>query len=141
MSAGMRKSGRAAMTVVAALIVRDGKILIGQRRLSESFGGKWEFPGGKVEPREQPRAALARELWEELEIRAGIGDEILRYEYQYPGRAPIDLIFYRVSGYAGEPANRAFEQIAWASPENLPSYDFLDGDVEFVRRIAENKFV
>lgn len=127
------------MTVVAGLIAREGKILIGQRPLADSFGGKWEFPGGKLEPNEDPRAALARELWEELEIRAEIGSEAARYEHQYPGRSAIQLIFYRVEQFEGEPVNRAFERITWETPENLPAYDFLDGDVDFVRRIAQGR--
>ena len=72
------------MTVVAAVIERDGQILIGQRRLGESHGGRWEFPGGKMEPHEEPRGALARELAEELSITAQIGEEITRYEYDLP---------------------------------------------------------
>jgi mutator protein MutT len=124
------------MTVVAAVIERDGKILIGQRRLNDSHGGKWEFPGGKVESREKPREALARELWEELGIRATVGDEITRYEHQYPGRRPIHLIFFRVREFAGEPVNHVFERILWEAPAQFPQYDFLDGDIDFVRRLA-----
>ena len=61
------------MEVVAAVIERDGQILIGQRKARGRHGLKWEFPGGKVEPGEEPRAALARELREELAIEAVIG--------------------------------------------------------------------
>jgi len=122
--------------VVAAVIERDGLVLIGQRKSDESFALKWEFPGGKVEPGEEPRVALARELREELAIEAVIGEEITRYPYQYPGRARVELIFYRVLEFSGEPRNQAFERIAWAPPGRLPEYDFLDGDIEFVRRLA-----
>jgi mutator protein MutT len=126
--------------VVAAVIVRDGRVLIGQRPAGEAHGGKWEFPGGKVETHEAPRAALARELREELEIRAEIGRELDRYEYRYPGRPPIQLIFYRVTEFEGDPVNRAFEQIVWERADRLPGYDFLDGDTDFVRRLALGKF-
>ena len=124
------------MTVVAAVIEKDGKVLIGQRPRRSSYGGRWEFPGGKVESHEDTRAALARELWEELAIRAEIGEEFTRYEYQYPGRPPIQLIFYRVTRWEGEPVNQAFEQILWESPRSLPGYNFLDGDVDLIRRLA-----
>ena len=120
------------LTVVAAVIERDGLVLIGQRLRGESYPLKWEFPGGKVEPGEEPRAALARELREELAIEASIGDEITRYRYQYPERPPILLIFYRVRQFTGEPANRAFEQIRWAGRAALRDFDFLDGDLEFL---------
>jgi 8-oxo-dGTP diphosphatase len=122
--------------VVAALIQRQGKLLICQRRGGDRHGLKWEFPGGKVEPGETPRLALARELAEELGIRARIGPEVVRYEYQYPKRVAILLIFHLVTDFDGDPANTMFEQIRWEAPSALPSYDFLDGDLDFVRRLA-----
>ena len=127
------------MNVVAAIIEREGRILICQRKAGHRFGGKWEFPGGKVEPDEQLEAALARELDEELGIRASIGEEVARYLYTYPARDPIQLIFYAVREWEGEPVNRIFEQIVWEAPENLPGYDFLEGDVEFVKRFAAER--
>lgn len=120
-------------TVVAAIIERDGRILIGQRKSSGDHPLKWEFPGGKVDSGETPAAALARELDEELRVKARIGTEIARYEYQYPGQWPIMLIFYGVVDFDGEPVNRVFEQLAWVAPEHLPGYDFLEGDREFLR--------
>ena len=92
------------MEVVAAVIERDGQILIGQRKPRGRHGLKWEFPGGKVEPGEEPRAALARELREELGIEAQIGEEIERYDFSYAAQAPTHLIFFRVTEFAGEPA-------------------------------------
>lgn len=124
------------MLVVAAVIERDGRILIGQRRSSDPHPLKWEFPGGKVEPPEAPEHALIRELREELAIEATIAGEIVRYRYQYPNRPPIELIFYRVVQFEGEPRNLAFEQIVWEARSKLRAYDFLDGDVEFVRSMA-----
>jgi len=119
------------MLVVAAVIERDGRIRIGQRRSCDSHPFKWEFPGGKVEPRETLEDALIRELREELAIEASIGAEIARYD-----RSPIQLIFYQIIEFEGEPRNLAFEQILWEAPANLPEYDFLDGDIEFVQSIA-----
>ena len=123
-------------SVVAAVIEKDGRILIGQRRADTAHALKWEFPGGKVEAGETPAAALVRELREELDIEAEAGLEIRRYQYNYPGRSPILLIFFKVDRFHGEPRNLIFERIAWALPRDLPSYDFLEGDVEFVRALA-----
>jgi len=123
-------------TVVAAVIERLGRILIAQRKDSGPHALKWEFPGGKVEPGETPEAALARELEEELGIRAQIDGEIMRYEYRYPGRAPILLIFYRVTNFAGEPRNLDFEQILWVATEQFPDFDFLEGDADFILRYS-----
>jgi 8-oxo-dGTP diphosphatase len=122
--------------VVAAVIERDGRLLICQRSAHDRYPLKWEFPGGKVEPGEDPRAALARELEEELALRAVIGEEILSYEYCYPERTPIRLIFFRVPHYEGEPRNRQFADTRWETPARLPAYDFVDGDREFVARLA-----
>jgi 8-oxo-dGTP diphosphatase len=121
------------MKVVAAVIEREGRILIGQRKPGRRHPLKWEFPGGKVEPGEEPRAALARELLEELAIDARIGEELAQYDVSYPGRPPIQLLFYRVTEFTGELVNLDFEQIVWERREKLTDYDFLEGDVEFVR--------
>ena len=126
--------------VVAGIIERDGRILIGQRKRSQRHGLKWEFPGGKVEPGETPRAALKRELEEELAIHATIGHEIVRYEYTYPRRKPVLLIFFRVKAYRGAPSNVVFEDIRWEPLEKLPDYDFLDGDIDFVRRLVRGEY-
>ena len=123
-------------TVVAAVIERAGQVLICQRRAAGTHPLKWEFPGGKVEPGEAPIEALRRELGEELAIEARIGAEIARYEYCYPGKPPILLIFYRVTEFTGEPRNRVFQAIGWDAPARLGEYDFLEGDVDFVRTLA-----
>ncbi|MGH9720663.1 MAG: (deoxy)nucleoside triphosphate pyrophosphohydrolase [Bryobacteraceae bacterium] len=122
--------------VVAAIIERDDRVLICRRTAAQTHAGKWEFPGGKVEPGESYPAALARELTEELGIEATVGSEVTRYEYQYPGKAPILLVFHRVAEFAGELRNQVFAEIAWETPPRLPDYDFLEGDVDFVRRFA-----
>jgi 8-oxo-dGTP diphosphatase len=138
-SVAVARRGRQPITVVAAVIEQGGLVLIGQRRLDDRHGGRWEFPGGKLESHEEPRAALARELKEELGIEAEVDREITRYEYQYPGRPPIHLIFYRVGRWQGEPRSLAFERIEWVSPQRFPEYDFLDGDIDFVRRLARGE--
>jgi 8-oxo-dGTP diphosphatase len=124
-------------TVVAAIIQRDGRILIGQRKDLGHHPLKWEFPGGKVEPGETPEAALIRELQEELGIQARIDRELMRYEYQYPGRSRILLIFYRVVDFEGDPQNLDFDQIRWELPELLREYDFLEGDALFVGQVPD----
>ena len=123
-------------TVVAGLIEREGRILICRRSASGRYPLKWEFPGGKVEPQETPEDALARELEEELALRVMEAREMERYEFRYPGREAILLIFFRVTQFAGEPRNRVFEEIRWEAPKDLPAFDFLEGDLDFVGRLA-----
>jgi mutator protein MutT len=127
---------KASLDVVAGVIMRDGKILIGQRKRGGRHPLKWEFPGGKVEPGEDARAALARELREELGVEAVIGEEMDSYEVRYGDGFRAQLHFYRVTQIQGEPRNLDFEQIVWERPERLPDYDFLEGDVSFVARVA-----
>ena len=127
----------APLEVVAAVIERDGLILIGQRKPGGRHAGKWEFPGGKVEPGEESRAALARELREELAIEARIGPEIERYDFSYAPGSVTRLIFYHVTEFTGEAANLDFARIEWVRRASLTGFDFLAGDVEFVRRLAE----
>jgi 8-oxo-dGTP diphosphatase len=119
--------------VVAAILERDGRVLICQRTPGQWHALQWEFPGGKVEPGESPEQALARELEEELDIRHSTGEEIARYEYCYPGKQPIVLIFFRVRTFSGEPRNLVFHDMRWELPERFMEYDFLEGDIEFLR--------
>jgi 8-oxo-dGTP diphosphatase len=122
--------------VVAAILEREGRILICRRAPNQSHPLKWEFPGGKIEPGETPAAALARELEEELGITAAAGDEITRYEFAYPGKPAILLIFIRVDRYIGEPRNLIFHEIRWEPPDRLAEFDFVEGDRDFLRSLA-----
>lgn len=122
------------LQVVAAILEREGRILVGQRRPDQSHPLKWEFPGGKVEPGETPPQALARELQEELAIRGAEGREIARYQYTYPGKPPILLLFFQVIGFQGELQNLIFHDLQWVPHDRLAALDFLEGDIEFVRQ-------
>lgn len=122
-------------TVAAGVIEKAGKILICRRRADQPHALKWEFPGGKLEPGESPEAALVRELREELGIEASIGRELMRYEFAYPGRTPIQLIFLGVADWRGEIENRIFEAVAWEQRDALSDYDFLEGDTQFLAEL------
>ena len=125
--------------VVAALIVRDGKVLICQRTQHQPMALKWEFPGGKIEPVEQPKAALKRELEEELGINASIGDEVAQIRHQYRRGGVVELRFYEVHEFNGELENKIFKEIRWAELGDLPAYDFLEADLGLVRDLAAGK--
>ncbi len=122
--------------VVAALIIRDGKILICQRTADQAMPLKWEFPGGKVEPKEELKAALRRELEEELAIDATIGTKIAVIQHTYRSGNAVELHFYRVDEFECEIQNRIFQDVRWVERNELPSYDFLEADVAFVREIS-----
>jgi len=125
--------------VVAALIVKDGRILICQRTRHQTMPMKWEFPGGKVEAGEQPRDALRRELEEELGIEAEIGEELTSIRHQYSGGGAVELRFYVVRQYGGELQNRIFREVQWTKPSELPRFDFLEADLKLVSDLAVGK--
>lgn len=121
------------MTQVAAgILEKDNRILICRRRADQPHAGKWEFPGGKLEPGETPEAALIRELREELGIEAAAPEEVTRYEFSYPGKKPILLVFLKVTAWTGEIENRIFADLVWEIRARLPEYDFLEGDAPFI---------
>lgn len=125
--------------VVAALIVRDGKILVCQRTKHQTMPLKWEFPGGKIEEGEQPRDALRRELEEELGIDATIGDEVSRLRHEYKSGNSVELRFFVVHEFKGELENRIFRDMQWSDPKDLPSFDFLEADLRLVADLAAGK--
>jgi 8-oxo-dGTP diphosphatase len=127
--------------VVAALIEKDGKLLVCQRTRHQTMPLKWEFPGGKIEEGEQPRDALRRELDEELGILATIGDEVSRIQHEYPNGGMVELRFFVVREYRGEIENRIFREIQWALPADLPRFDFLEADLTLVTELAAGKLL
>ena len=129
--------------VVAAIFVResDSKILVCQRKKDQPLPLKWEFPGGKIEPGEEPVAALKRELEEELGITAEIGEEVAHITHKYKNGGGVELAFFRVKDYTGEIKNRIFKDVRWVDRVNLPTLDFLEADVKLVKDIAAGKIV
>ena len=143
--------------VVAAIIELNGRLLICQRRVGGPFALKWEFPGGKMRPSETPRAALARELREELGIEVRIGRLLSRVVHRYSELADsVELAFFAAT-LAGLAANNdaqvrnglgnsqvqpphlrnlVFEQIRWVRPSDLERFDFLEADRQLVKRLV-----
>ena len=127
--------------VVAALIVKDDRMLACQRTRHQPMPLKWEFPGGKIEEGEQPRDALRRELEEELGIEATIGDEVARIHHEYPSGGSVELRFFEVREYQGEIENRIFRDIRWVTRTELLDLDFLEADRSLVRDLAAGKIL
>ena len=121
--------------VVAGLIVGgDGRVLIARRRADQALGGRWEFPGGKVEPGEAPVAALARELHEELGVAAEVGRIWDVLFHAYPEFDLVMLVYVcRING-----APRAVEvaDLAWVAPRDLAAWDILPADRPLVDRLG-----
>ena len=121
------------LVVAAGVVVRDGKIMLCQRRPEAHNGLKWEFPGGKLEDGESPEAALARELKEELSIDVRVGRVVDVVFHRYPDRDVL-LLFYRCEITGGEPRAVDCNAIAWVRAGDVPGYDFAGADRAFVER-------
>ena len=110
---------------MAAAVIVDGqgRVLIAQRAAHRHQGGLWEFPGGKVELGEAARAALARELEEEIGIEVTRARPLIRIRHDYPDRSVL-LDVWRVTGFRGEAHGREGQPVAWVMPDELPRYAF-----------------
>ena len=124
---------RPRLVVAAAVVERDGRVMLCQRRPGVHNALKWEFPGGKLEPGESPEAALARELREELGLDVAVGRARDVVFYRYPDRDVL-LLFYGCRVTGGEPRTLDCNAVAWALPADLAGYDFAGADLEFVKR-------
>src|ERR1700722_16533018 len=129
------------MIVVAAVIERgDRRILIGQRRREDTSPLKWEFPGGKIEADEEPEAALARELREELGATLVRCVEMGRVRHVYANSVnAVEIRFYAAEISEDNIEPKCFEQIAWVLPKELGDYDFLDANRVLIAQLATGK--
>jgi 8-oxo-dGTP diphosphatase len=129
------------ITVVAAVIERsDRRILIGQRRRADSSPLKWEFPGGKLRPEEEPAQALTRELQEELGATLQRCVEIGSVQHQYGDTENwLEIRFFAAEILDAAIEPKCFEQILWVLPKDLGEYDFLDANRPLISQIATGK--
>jgi mutator protein MutT len=125
------KNGEA-VTVTAAVIIEDGRVLITRRPPGGRHPGAWEFPGGKVEPGESPQECLAREIAEELGIVVTVGEKLAQVRHAYHDLT-IDLLAFSCLISSGSPQDIACSAHARVTPEELLGYDLLPAD----RRLVE----
>lgn len=117
--------------VVAALIEREGKLLLARRDASGDQAGLWEFPGGKVEAGETQPAALVRELQEEMGITATVEEFIATSVMQQPARL-IRLHGWRVSGFSGVITLQCHSEYCWVSPDEVRSFELAPADIPLI---------
>ena len=129
--------GDTPIVVVAAVIERDGRYLVTRRLKNTHLADYWEFPGGKCEPDETHEACLARELREELDVTADVGEEILSTEHRYPDRA-VRLHFRRCR-IADEPRPMLGQEMRWVLSSELKSLQFPEADRDLIAVLADPK--
>ena len=120
--------------VVAAIIVRDGRIFATQRGYGD-WKGWWEFPGGKIEPGECPQEALKREIQEELEAEITVGELLETVEWDYPAFHLTMHCF--MCTLESETMNlKEHEASAWLTKENLRSVKWLPADDIILEKLS-----
>ncbi|MGD8961532.1 MAG: (deoxy)nucleoside triphosphate pyrophosphohydrolase [Desulfobacterales bacterium] len=125
-------------TVTAAILEKDGKILIARRKADDRQAGKWEFPGGTLESDETPQECLQREMQEEFGISVTVGQFFGESVYQYHHGA-IRLIAYRTSWASGRITLNDHADYRWVSPGQLSEYDFAPADIPFVKQLQRKQ--
>lgn len=121
--------------VTAAIIQHKGKILIARRPAGDMLAGKWEFPGGKLEPNETPKDCLRREIKEELDIEIIVGNFFMDSIYNYPTKT-IHLAAYWSTWMSGQIELRSHDAIEWVDSTKLACFDFAPADVPFVKKMC-----
>lgn len=125
------------INVVGAIIIQEGKILCAQRGNTKSLPGLWEFPGGKIERNETPRAALARELSEELLVKVSVEESLFEktsYEYDF---GIVHLTTFICSLVEGTPQLTEHVAIKWLLPAELFQVEWAPADIPAVEKLIQ----
>ena len=122
------------IVVAAAVVVRDGRVLLTRRCDDQHLAGLWEFPGGKLEGGEAPEATVVRECREEMGIDVEVGRILEVTHYRYPEKDVL-LLFYRCSLRRGEVQHLEVADHAWVRPSDLDDYALPPADESVVAAI------
>lgn len=120
--------------VTAAIIIKDNKVLIAQRSPGDKLAGKWEFPGGKIEPGETPEECLKREIREELDVDIEVLDYFGESIYAYHS-GTIKLMAFWCQWMSGKFTLNVHSQTAWVNSHELDLYDFAPADIPLVEKL------
>ncbi len=126
--------------VSAALIFRDGKLLIAQRHAKSHLGGLWEFPGGKRESGETFEACLFREIREELGVDISVGDLFEEVAHDYPEKS-VHLKFFVCRLLAGEPQALDCAALEWVDKSRLVDFEFPAADAQLLEKLKTSQHV
>lgn len=125
--------------VTAAVIIEDGRLLITRRPPGDPLAGLWELPGGKIEPGETPQECLARELAEELEMVAEVGEVLATTTYHYD-HGSFEMIALQATR-ASDFELRVHDEYAWVPMESVAEYPLAPADVDLVRQLKASREV
>jgi 8-oxo-dGTP diphosphatase len=122
--------------VTCALIERSGKLLLARRPAGKALAGKWEFPGGKVDPGESLESSLRREIEEELGCCVKVVGALSAVGHSYPG-GRIELSPFRCVIMSGEPQALEHDEITWLEPAAIRRLDLADADQPILEEYLE----
>jgi len=126
--------------VSAALIFRDGRLLITQRHAKSHLGGLWEFPGGKREPGETFEQCLIREIREELGVEISVGELFEDISHTYPEKS-VRLKFFICRLLSGEPQPLDCAAVKWVEKSELATHAFPAADAQLLEKLKSPQFV
>lgn len=120
--------------VAAAVVVRDGRILLTKRPPRGHLASMWEFPGGKLEPNESPEAAVVRECREEIDVEVRVVDILDATYHRYEARTVL-VLFYECELVAGDVRHVGVSEHTWVLPHELDDYELPAADVNVVKKL------
>ena len=124
--------------VTAAILEKDDKILIAQRKSeNDLFGGLWEFPGGKIERDETPEECMARELNEELNIEVEVGELVTSNKHKY-SHGIFELLAYKVKHISGKFILNDHDEIKWVTIYELSNFEFPPADIPIINYLKHS---
>jgi 8-oxo-dGTP diphosphatase len=125
------------LRVAAAVVFREGEVLMTRRPPGGAHPLLWEFPGGKIEPGESAERALVREIEEELGVRASTGETLAVHRHDYPGGPRVEIVFVRctLDSLDFTPSD-AVHAVRWSRPDRVDLEGVLAGDHEFLKTLA-----
>lgn len=128
------KKNKVTVHAVAALIMRDDKLLVAERPEGKPYAGYWEFPGGKVEEGETGQQAIQRELHEEIGINATEMQHWFEHLHAYPDKTVL-LELWRIDGFEGEPQSLENQELRWVNYDEILHLQLLEGNLEILSKI------
>ena len=125
------------LDVAIAVILHEGKFLISQRMPEDSFGGFWEFPGGKLCEGETMETCLAREIKEELGVLVEVGPKKMEISHRYPGRV-IRLHCFECRLLEGDPRPLECSECRWVTAQELDQFVFPPASAPLIKKLKES---
>lgn len=121
---------------VAVIINDEDQVLIDRRPVGGSFGGLWEFPGGKLEPGETAAECIVREVREEIAIEVAVGESLITIDHSYP-QVRLTLYVHLCQYLSGQPQTIACEEVRWVAITDLGEYRFPKANGEIIQALRQ----